>query len=198
MQKSSRRTASAFSLAELLISLSIWGLISSFSIAKVINVQQSQKTKAVLKETVATLASIIQQGIQDETLVGTSMSTYVLNNVNAVKICTSNSGSQGCWNNSIQGTSTGEEAEPGFILANGATVVGVANTATNIAAVLIDANGTQGPNQPGEDQLHLGICIGPANCTTLFYNGSTRPSRPGSVGPVGTWQSNVLYDSLFK
>lgn len=56
-----RQTQSGFTLAELLISLAILGVIATFTIPKILTSQQNAQYNALSKETIATVAAAYQQ-----------------------------------------------------------------------------------------------------------------------------------------
>ena len=166
-----------FTLAELLISLAILGVIATFTIPKILTAQQNGRDAAVFKETVATLNAVLYQGIVEGALTPSTVASYYLSHVNAVKICNSNSSTQGCWNTAIQGVAdNGQINEPGLILHNGAVVVGLDNCCGNggmgfqpgeaAGNFVIDVNGLAGPNQLNQDQYLLYQCFGSVPCTT--------------------------------
>src|SRR5579884_2608591 len=118
-----------FTLAELLISLLIIGEIATFTIPKIISAQQNNQKIAIFKETIGAIAAVVDEGFKTGQLDPTTNGdTYFLTNLNSVKVCNSNSSTQGCWNTAIQGTPTAEYNEPGVIMHNGAYVVGFVST----------------------------------------------------------------------
>ena len=190
-------TAKGISLPELLLSLLILANIAAFAIPKVIGTQQAQTNRVILKEVVGMMAGITHQGVLTQELKGSNFQSFFTSRINAVKLCNTNASTQGCWNTAIQG-STGEETSPGVILATGATIAGINNTGSQYDGFIVDANGVQGPNLQGEDQLYLAVCFGPSPCSSVFWDGGKRPSAPGTIGPVGSWASSGLYDELFS
>ena len=168
--------AKGFTLAELLVSLAILGMIATFTVPKILYAQQSAKNAAVFKETVATINAVLYQGYAYDGMTQANVGTYIRSHVNAIKICNSNAGTQGCWDTTIQGTNTGQEGEPGLVLPNGATLAGLDDCCGNgfggMAAgeasgnFAIDLNGLEGPNQLNQDQFLLYACFGTVSCTT--------------------------------
>ena len=62
---------SGFTLAELLIALSILGVIAAFTIPKVLQSQQDERKRAITKEVMATLSQALQAARLDGTLTNT-------------------------------------------------------------------------------------------------------------------------------
>jgi prepilin-type N-terminal cleavage/methylation domain-containing protein len=182
-----------FSLTELLIALMILGEIAAFSIPKILIAQQDARNRAVLKETVGMLTSVLYLGIiKGEITASTNVGQYVADRVNYLKFCPGNSSAQGCWNTTIQGTAWGQETgSGGFILHNGAVIAGMGGT-PNIgtptqmySGFALDVNGTEGPNTSGVDILDANICLGPSPCANLAAT-KYGSQAPGSILSVHT------------
>ena len=194
-----RRAQTAFTLAELLISLAILGVIATFTIPKILGASQISQKNAIFKESIATIAGVVDMGLKSGELIpNTNGDTYFLTHLNALKICDTNSSMQGCWNTTIQGTPPNESNEPGVILHNGAVIVGFANTANPSQGILIDWNGLAGPNVSGDDQLLVGYCV--QNTCGGSWLGGTGPRVPGSVGVsrLGTATDLALFQSIYQ
>lgn len=187
-----------FTLAELLISLAILGVIATFTIPKVISAQQNQQKTAVLKETIAAISGVLMQGLQTGQLdPASNTDTYFLSNLNAVKLCSTNSETEGCWDVATQGSRM-ERDEPGLIMHNGATVVGFNDSGNPSNGVMIDWNGTAGPNLQGDDQLHIAYCVTDSCSSGWVYGGG--PTKPGAVGVDrnATASDITLFHSLYQ
>ncbi|MCE3236175.1 MAG: hypothetical protein K0Q50_2355 [Vampirovibrio sp.] len=152
-----------FSLAELLISLAVLGVITVFAIPKVLSAQQDQRCRAVAKEAYAALSQIQSQGLVEGVLSAATVGDYVMSRLNTVKVCPNDAAEEGCWDSATQGIAM-EMNEPGVILHSGAYVLGLNNccgTADGLPAgelqngVFIDANGPAGPNLVGHDQFSM-------------------------------------------
>lgn len=147
--------AKGFTLAELLIALVILGLIATFSIPKVLQSNEDTKKNAIFKETIASLYQVtdssIREGVFDENTDNTTHGPYFLSRLNAVKLCSSDSKSEGCWDQAAQGDIPFDDDAPGVILHNGANIVGFGITTpgdnTGRESITIDWNGVAGPNQ---------------------------------------------------
>lgn len=173
-----------FTLAELLIAVAILGEIATFTIPKIVNAQQMGKRKMVLKETISLLTDLTYRGYLMKSMSGTYNGNYYLDNVNAIKICSSNSSTEGCWSHAAPST---ENLEPGFILPNGAVVSGFNNVAEvwGYNGVIMDWNGATGPNLEGDDQI------------TFIYYYNNNSGRGGTLIPYGA-SSVSLYNSVFQ
>jgi prepilin-type N-terminal cleavage/methylation domain-containing protein len=150
-----------FTLAELLIALAILGEIATFTIPKIISAQQNGKKKTVFRETIAALAEAQHLAlIQGELSKSTNVSQAILPKLNFVKVCSSNSLTEGCWTQGWTGPWS-EDQRTGGILSNGATVAGINSSvqASGTDAFIFDWNGASPPNVEGDDQLFLIFCF---------------------------------------
>lgn len=187
-----------FTLSELLIALAILGVIATFTIPKILVAQQEQKKLAVMKETISMLNEVIYIGMLQGDIRpsgGTYTSDWILDHVNAVKIC-DDVELDGCWDNS-EG-SIGDSSRSGFVLANGAVVVGPGLSGDTYTWINIDWNGTEGPNQPQQDQIGLGACYDSTPC--LFWSTTV---KPGTLGPLeyshpDNSDSTAFYQYIFS
>lgn len=188
-----------FTLAELLIALAILGVLTVFTIPKVLNTNQDQEKKAIFREIIGAFSTLTYTGWQSQEInrnTGTyNYHDYYYSRLNAVKICPTNSAVQGCWDVAIQGdpwNASNPAAREGAILHNGATIVGFRNYGNPYGSVMIDWNGTAPPNAKGEDQLLLLLCVSPdgAKCFGI---------RAGDIKPVG-WETEsiALYREIFN
>lgn len=188
-----------FTLAELLISLAILGVIATFTIPKILQSQQNSQKYAVFKEAIGAIAAVLNTGYMtgqfDPTTNGV---TYFTSNLNAAKICSTNSSAQGCWNDALQGDPGVENGEAGVILHNGAVVVGFSNTANQSEGLIVDWNGTAGPNLEGDDQLYLGYCL-QAVCGGGWLYGTGSHAR-GAVGVsrMGNASDIALFEAIHQ
>jgi hypothetical protein len=181
-----------FSLVEIILSVSLLAILMVFTVPKVIEAQDSSSKKATFRELFSVLYTIQDEGIAYGKLHPGSYKDYIFSRLNAARFCNGNSSAEGCWNTAVQGSIgiIGTEAgEAGFVMQNGATVVGFSNCCANgpvsdglwTADWLIDWNGRQGPNIIGEDQLLVLHCYGKQDC------GAWVPDQPpGSFRPWST------------
>lgn len=151
---SCNRSVTGFTLAELLIALAILGVIATFTIPKVLQNQQNSEKAAVFKETIATLNSVFNTGIQRSEVTESNFGTYILDRINAVKICRTNAVTEGCWTTGVDPVA-GQASQAGAILHNGATLSGFDDNAIGggYDFIVIDWNGPDGPNVEGDDVM---------------------------------------------
>jgi prepilin-type N-terminal cleavage/methylation domain-containing protein len=179
-----------FTLAELLIALAILGVIATFTIPKVLHSQEDSKRRAIFKETIASIEAITRQGWIEGALTTSQSGSYLLQHLNAYKLCSTNADSEGCWQHAMPAP---EETEPGAILPNGVTLGGFSDNPSTDNWIFIDWNGAALPNTEGDDQLRLLICYAPEGC------GASSEVKPGTARIVdGYWASLDLYDEIFS
>jgi prepilin-type N-terminal cleavage/methylation domain-containing protein len=166
-----------FTLAELLIALAILGEIATFTIPKILSSQQNSQRIAVFKETIGALSEITYYGYLQGDLTTSNVTSYYASKLNTVKICSTNSFTQGCWSH------PGGDTEPGFVLHNGATLTGFNNTGPG-NGISMDWNGAAGPNIEGQDIIQLQICFG----SPCWYG-----ARAGTV-----WTYSATSETMFQ
>lgn len=185
-----------FTLAELLIALAILGVIATFSIPKILAAQDSQKKKALFRETVGAISGMVANGVTDGTLTKNTVNkTYLPSYLNAVKICDTNASTQGCWTNTGW---VGEETEAGVVLHNGVVIAGLRSTTAGSDYLLIDWNGSTGPNIEGDDRLFIGLCWDKNASDYATY--CTRTGQQGyvEVGLNAAAPSRTLWNWIFQ
>lgn len=180
-----------FTLAELLLAIAILGVIAIFTIPKIITSQQTAQKMSLFQEALAALSTITYEGQITRDLTGTIYDTYVLSRVNAVKICSTDADTEGCW---TQATPGGSAEQKGYVLSNGVTVAGLDTGSTSGSgyreAFFMDYNGTASPNTEGTDQIRLRACWGSGNCSA--------GQRPGTVvAEPGQATSITMYETIF-
>lgn len=187
-----------FTMAELLVILAILGIISAFTIPKVLSAQHDGKKKAVFRETIAMMAQIGWEGTMSGQLRGDTIAEYCLEKINAVKACYNDAINKGCWGAS-QPVLGGpfSPAQSAYVLHNGAQVGGWQNTTANspFSFIVIDWNGPEGPNVEGEDQIILRVLLQDNVATGM----PAYPSQKGSIIPIpGYSNSENLYREIFN
>lgn len=189
MQPLQRRLG--FTLAELLIALTILGVVATFTIPKILSSQQNDKKKAVFRETIAMFSELVYTGQLTGDLSGQNFDTYIFPRVNAVRLCTSDAVTENCWTHAVPG---GSNADEGLILPNGATVAGIGDGSGSgpyRQLFYIDWNGDQLPNTDGDDQLRVRACWGVGTCSTS--------QRPGTIiAEPGQASSMALFAEIFQ
>ncbi|MEB3287774.1 MAG: type II secretion system protein [Vampirovibrionales bacterium] len=145
-----------FTLAELLIALVILGVIATFAIPKVLTSQNDAKRIAIFKESIAALNEAFYGGWMKGEVNDANFGTYMLDHLNAVKLCNTNAVTQGCWPPASDPVA-GQASQKGLILHNGAMVTGLDDSdgGTGRDTLLIDWNGLDEPNVEGDDELVL-------------------------------------------
>lgn len=177
-----------FTLTELLISLGVLGLIASFAIPSVVNAMGQSAHKALLKESVNTIATVAQAGILSGDLTPDDAGEqYMIKTLNANKVCPTGA----CPNTWLSG-SADETAATGAVLQNKAELTFINRNLTEQVAY-IDVNGnSQQPNQVGEDVFI--VCY---NATQEVTNGACGRLNPAQVSPDPRITANLTgYNKL--
>lgn len=192
----------AFTLAELLIALVILGVIATFTIPKVLTTQQNSQRTAVFREVIASLYQVAEAGVLEGVFTPTSQDSdqgpYFLDKLNFVKLCSTDSLAQGCWD-AAQGDIDYDDAEMGGVMHNGAAIVGLGNSGGNIGreSVTIDWNGIDGPNLFGDDQMRIDICFGIADNICQIPSPYLKTNYPSyQIGPF-SGASATLWEQVF-
>lgn len=174
-----QKTHKAFTLAELLIALVILAEIATFSIPKILVSVENQQKKAAFKETIAALSEAVYMGTIDGSLTkDTSLAPYLASKLNAVKICLSNASTEGCWTNTGW---VGEESEAGFLIHSGVSIAGIrTSTGEGFDNILMDWNGSAGPNTEGNDRIFFTLCWD-RSATASYAANCSRPAQQGYV-----------------
>jgi prepilin-type N-terminal cleavage/methylation domain-containing protein len=183
--------SSGFTLTEIIIVLGILSFVATVSITKtLISVEQS-KIKATAKEALSTMSSLTFQGMQSGIVRQMSdIVAYIESNLNAAKVCNPLSSCR-----TASAAYTYYDSQPGFVLNNGAHIAVFVWGSTGgkpMAAYLIDANGSIGPNIEGEDTF-----TGFANfnsSTVSEGGGCPYTARPGAL----VSSCNDVYGSNFR
>ncbi|MFM6368193.1 MAG: type II secretion system protein, partial [Dolichospermum sp.] len=138
------QTRWGFTLAALLISVAVLGLISVLTLPSMLNNVQLNQRKAVLKETIASLQTCIKKGVEaGEIINNPTTRAYLRTCLNTTRIQTTK-----CSPHSYNYTFEC------FVLPTGATIDIPTNNIT-YDFLYIDANGSNPPNQVGEDWLSM-------------------------------------------
>jgi prepilin-type N-terminal cleavage/methylation domain-containing protein len=195
---SKKKAAKGFTLAEILVALSIIGLIAAFTIPKFVSSTDSQKRKAVIREAYSTVSESLYTGMQDGLVSTTTFPTYFVNNLRSARFCTTNATTQGCWtagNAMMNGAAT----RPALVFHNGAVLAGFTPAAfaggIQGGQMVLDWNGIKPPNIAGEDQMLM--------CMTYVGNNTLTNAwgvlRPGEIIPCANNAASVtLYNNSFQ
>lgn len=153
-----------FTLNELLIMLSIIGVIATFLVPKIIQDVEAQEDKVKLKDTLTLLEQVAQTAYREGAW-GELRWNYFTNRINATKLCPNGGLADGC--QVAFGSHAPSYTEAAFQLPNGVVVGGInINSPTTWSRFypsnnvqydnwIIDANGTEGPNEIGKDILAM-------------------------------------------
>jgi prepilin-type N-terminal cleavage/methylation domain-containing protein len=136
-----------FTLAELLIALTVLGVIASFTLPKVLTQMQQSTMRAVGKETIAAVNAALYEGwlkgdinINSNT---TQVASYLAQKLNVVRHCLPSRPSDDCTTAHLH-FGNGRNI---FVLHNGAWVsLEVSNAGSPSISMFIDANGAEAPN----------------------------------------------------
>ncbi len=188
-----RYAATGFTLAELLTSLAILGVIAIFSIPKIISAQQNTQSNALAHEAAATIAGAYQLYIQNNTLTGSTTAQSLTQYMNYAKVVSSG-GVDDIPGRDIGydcGSLTCLKLHNGGILFTdlGTTFNGIATT--NAIYFFFDPDGTRGTSgtadSPGKSVsfwlYYNGRITSSANVlpnTSYANNGGSNTTNPGS------------------
>ena len=117
-----------FTLSELLIALSVLGVIATFTIPKILDSGSNAQRNAILKEAHAALELASYEGYTlgqvNENIAYASVINYFMGKLNNVKQCPNDMVAEGCWPAGLDfaGTLYTEEDDPGMTLHNGAVI----------------------------------------------------------------------------
>jgi prepilin-type N-terminal cleavage/methylation domain-containing protein len=122
-----KRATRGFTLAELLIALTVLGVIASFTIPKILTSNNAVTEKSKWKEVYGAIAQVYHEGYTQRTLVGGQSSSTVFNyfasKLNTVRICNSHLVNQGCAPGDGYLLVNRTPSAPGFVKHNGAFVM---------------------------------------------------------------------------
>jgi prepilin-type N-terminal cleavage/methylation domain-containing protein len=183
----------AFTLSELLISLSVLGLISAITLPQVFTSVNKVKEKAIFKEAYSLLSTLAMEVSLQETDPSSShLLEKLRTKVNVNKLCSANVVSEGCW---FAGQpADNESTEAGFIMHNGANVYGLhtLGASSGIDAMWIDVNAGSPPNKIGQDILKVNVCyIENQECHDWTAPGYKGTISSGAVTPGGIRAGNL-------
>lgn len=186
--------ALGFTLIEALIALAIIGILMALLLPMINKTREEQTRQTVFRETITTLAQIQTEGIENDTMIPANIGSYFIQRLNAARVCSTDSSTQGCWDTTLQGSSpiANEELQAGVIMHNGVAIVGFDDGAA-CQGIYIDWNGKKPPNTEGKDQMQVIISLNPPGCSfpglTIKYADMAAYS--------GTGESSALWDEIF-
>jgi type II secretory pathway pseudopilin PulG len=143
--------AVAFTLAELVVSLSVIGLISAIGMPTLFSIVGGKQRQAIFKSTIQTVQQAYVSCVQDGTCVEEDFQGFY-DKLNVLKFC------QGA-DDSCTTLASAEEND-GFILNTGAYVWGISrNLPLAEDTFYIDYNGPKPPNAVGSDVIAMTRCF---------------------------------------
>jgi prepilin-type N-terminal cleavage/methylation domain-containing protein len=170
----------AFTLAELLVVMAVLGVISTFTIPKIMHTIEVARSRPVLKDNVALISQILYEALQNNVNI-TVLGNYFISRLNGAKMCTSDALTQGCISGSITGAQPYEEHEPGVLLNDGSAIVGLNNDLSGTNGFILITRKDAGNYKLGENALYISICYnnssGNCNAGQWFEN----QAKPGVV-----------------
>ena len=193
MEKISKNTKKAFTLSEVLITLTVLGIIAAITIPTLSAAAQKhgfatsvKKFHSNLSNAVANYMAIndyttlsnspLEQEDENEEATGQeAVNQFIRDNFKVTKECTRNNANE-CFGNtykSVSGNNTKTAAQiitdRAMVLADG-SVVSIEARGDRYMYVHVDINGKKGPNVGGYDMWEMSI----------YYNGSIGEESPGS------------------
>jgi type II secretory pathway pseudopilin PulG len=113
----------AFTLSELLISVSVLGLVGAMMVPSILNSVEKATRRAIFKETYQMISTFTYQAVfVDEEPTSTRLLENIASSGNVAKLCNKSVKAEGCW---FEGQIDDNEAtEAGMVLLNGANVYG--------------------------------------------------------------------------
>jgi prepilin-type N-terminal cleavage/methylation domain-containing protein len=180
----------AFTLAEILISLAVISVVSTFSIAKVTTAYQTGVKKAILKEAVSTVNQAFYMADLEGKFLPVDVVQFIGDTIGAAgkTFNPNNAGLPFYW----------------VVLNNGTwiEIASYTNDPNGFYDVLIDVNGdTVPPNVRGEDRIHLIGVMKRSNWSPMCgqMNGKIYAPSPAICNYWGSDTTNnfALYNSLF-
>lgn len=176
----------AFSLAEILITLGIIGVVAALTIPSVIEKHQKKVTVTKLKQTYSILyqaikTSEIDNGPVTEWNSGNNK-TYLYPYLKIIKVCK---------NKAYECTTNWQlDYYSWFILSNGVHVATSGYGDKDIISIYIDLNGKSGPNVQGRDKFTMAIVKSPS--TISYWYGSFRRRKAGLYFWGNDWDREYL------
>jgi prepilin-type N-terminal cleavage/methylation domain-containing protein len=184
-----------FTLAELLIALTVLAVIVGFAIPKVLNQMAEQEMKANFKETFGALSAILREGAVQGTIQSQQQfRSALIGKFQYVRYCGVSSTS-GCW---VTGQVNDDISTSGFILSNGSMLWGFnSSIGSSTDHFWIDLNGINPPNQEGNDSIRLRACFTDVDsrCQNGGSGGYAGQRGSGLIHPEGT-ASVAMFNSL--
>lgn len=218
---------SGFSLAEMLISLVLVGVLATIAIPMILTSQTQKQKVAKFKGAVSALTKVLLT-VQNDTSAGIALDNYptvLANRLNAVRTCLGNNAEAGGCLAAVTtappagypdfSTDAAVELPDGVQVSLGKVTIPPASpvnapgcdTASEQYATLsvIDWNGLAGPNVVGDDRLVVILSFGSESCTgayaaplgTVTYWDPTKESPALAASYAGNAGNVALWKTLF-
>lgn len=192
------RKITGFTLAEVLVTLGIIGVVAAMTIPTLLNNINDSQYKTAYRKAYSALSQAFLSAKQNGDIIpltGTYSSqgmetdfAALQNQFKVIKSCAS-SGTEGCWD------TTGEQwrgelfSTQGFIDSSGMTwKLRNKDTANVVPVILVDTNGFKKPNVYGKDRFPLllnnGIDSDPWKNINLLQTNSTELGMPTRISPL--------------
>lgn len=182
-----------FSLAEVLIALTLLGVIAAFTIPKLITSSANNNNRAVLRDDVNVVADIINTAVNNSQVTEYSSDTSIINaltrSINSLRTCNPETAGNCSITLNVGSTPYTDTNMASVIFSNDSTIHGFIRdpSIANVVYFIIDANGTKTPNQLGQDQLKVLLCLAPneGTCPNISPTSPDANRDFGSYGPCG-------------
>jgi len=173
-QPTNRQYSKGFTLSELLVSLSVLGLIAAFAVPKLVTSLNEAQRRDLFRTTIRTLTEASSKATNEPpTLTAPNNTTWHVYE-NLLNSADDNFVALGDADNSF--------TLPGGVLLS--RFIGRADDGGE--AILIDVNGAGAPNNIGEDQLMVTTCFNPTGTCPALANITVNSAaqEAGIVGPT--------------
>jgi prepilin-type N-terminal cleavage/methylation domain-containing protein len=168
-----KKPIKGFTLSELLISLGVLGLIAALAIPSVWASLKESQDRALLRTAIRTLSEASSRlANEPPTLTAPNNTTWHVFDT-ALNSADDNFVAVGSPDNS-------------FTMPGGGVLSGFNNNvALGAETIILDVNGTVGPNRVGRDQLGLTVCFNPTGtCPAAGFTVNGLAQEAGIVGPM--------------
>lgn len=189
-----------FTLAEILITLGIIGIIASITIPALINLINEANYKSLYRKAYATISQALLSAQNDSTLVpfsGTNGGIGLQDNFLAMKSCfniskeCTTSNLYDCWNTSGESFRSEETGVFSFV-DNSGMAWRTRNTDKDLSTpiILVDTNGGKNPNKYGQDRFPF--CF--SNTGNSYAGGYIINGIPSKIIPLDNQLDNSLLE----
>ncbi|MFM7389048.1 MAG: type II secretion system protein [Vampirovibrionales bacterium] len=205
--KTCLKTKKAFTLTELMIALSVLGVIAIFVVPKVLTSFNRAGATTSLKEFLSTYTNIIYDGINrgelSEGMPPQQISRFIISKLNAERICETNGETEGCWshvNNAAGCVGVEGHKLATAVMPSGLTIGGLTdnnNPSDGYFYTQLDLNGPAEPNHVGDDQFSLLVRLIPTQRPGVRVAHGADVTTGETAGPC-LLQQQEMWNSLFR